>query len=103
MKLLLLIVSLVLFFGPLRRPLFGNGRARFSIPALFGFLVCFVAIVVSATMAGVPPQMAILFGVPAAFLFAALFTAEISRWCNRVFGPRQQQRPQRRPRQQPRQ
>lgn len=99
MSVLFLILLLVLFTGPFRRPLFGNGRARFSIPALFGFAASFAVIVVSATMAGVPPRMAALFGLLAAFLFAGLFAAEIGGWCNRVFGPRHQQPPPR-PRQQ---
>lgn len=89
MGVFLLIVLIVLLIGPLRRPLLHN--ARFSIPFIVGFLACFAAVFVSATMAGAPPQAVVLFGLPAAFLFACLFGAEIKKWCDGVFGPGQHQ------------
>lgn len=99
MNVFILIVIIVFLLGPLRRPLLRS--ARFTIPAMVGFLVCFAIIVASATMGGAPSEVAVLFGLPAAFLFACLFGAEIKKWCDRVFGPRQQQ--QEPPRQQGRQ
>ena len=103
MKVLLLIVSLVLFFGPLRRPLFGNGRARFSIPAMVGFIIGLGIVFFATCGLGVPSGVIILIGPLAGLVMACLFGAEIKRWCDQVFGPRQQQQPQRRPRQRPRQ
>lgn len=85
MSVFLLIVVIVLLVGPLRRPLLRN--ARFTVPALLIFLVSFAVIVASATMGGAPSQLAVLFGLPA----ACLFGAEIKKWCDRIFGPRQQQ------------
>ena len=100
MKVLLLIVFSVLFLGPLRRPLLRT--ARFSIPAMVGFVIGLGIVLFATCGLGVPSGVIILIGTLAGLVMACLFGAEIKRWCDQVFGPRQQQRPQRRPRQQPR-
>ena len=99
MKVLLLIVFSVLFLGPLRRPLLRT--ARFSIPAMVGFVIGLGIVLFATHGLGVPSGVIILIGPLAGLVMACLFGAEIKKWCEQVFGPRQQ-RPQRRPRQQPR-
>lgn len=91
MSVFFLIVLLILLLGPLRRSLLRH--ARFTVPAMIAFPVSFAIIYASATAGGAPSQAVVLFALPAAFLFACLFGAEIKRWCDRVFGPRQQQQP----------
>lgn len=95
MSVFFLIVLSILLLGPLRRPLLRPclRHARFTVPAMIAFPVSFAIIYASATAGGAPSQAVVLFALPAAFLFACLFGAEIKRWYDRVFGPRQQQQP----------
>lgn len=86
MKSLLLITVIILCLGPLRR------NARFFIPAAFGLFIGFGVGFFAARMAGLPEGLAGLVGLATAIGLACSLGEAFKRWCDRVFGPRQQQR-----------
>lgn len=86
MKILLLLLLLALFLGPLRRPYLRN--ARFSIPATVGAAGGLVLGFYLVGRAGAPPFLALV-------LAAALgvsFGEAVAGWCDKVFGPREGRR-----------
>jgi len=90
-KTAIIIVAVVLFLGPLRRPYFRN--ARFTIPATFGGLAGFLLAryVVLQNNMPLPVMNAVL---PLAVGFGMAWgTGETAKqWCDRVFGPRERRR-----------
>ena len=90
MSVFFLIIVLVLFLGPLRRPFLRN--ARFTIPATVGFFTGFGIIIMAARASGVLRGEVVLLGLLAAIVFACLFGEELKKLCDRVFGPKQQRR-----------
>ena len=86
---LLLIVLIVLFLGPLRSPLFRNWR--FTVPATVGFVFGFGVGIFAARMARLPDAAVGLVGLTVAIGLACSLGGALKGWCDKVFGPRQQQ------------
>jgi len=91
MRTAIIIVAVLLFLGPLRRPYFRN--ARFTIPATFGALAGYLLarhVVVQNNMP-TPVMNAVLpLAIAAAMALGVGETAK--EWCDRVFGRRERRR-----------
>lgn len=96
MSVFFLIVLIVLFLSPLRRPFFHHWR--FTVPATVGFIIGFGVGVFAARMARLPDAAAGLVGLVVAIGLACSLGGAFKGWCDRILGPRQQQ--QQYPRQQ---
>lgn len=90
MGIVILIIVIVLFLGPLRRPYLRNGR--FTIPATIGLFIGLGIGGVVAQLAGLPPGLAGLVGLVTGIGLACSFGEGFKKWCDRVFGRREQDR-----------
>lgn len=84
MRLLLPLVVIALFVGPLRRPILRD--ARFTIPAIAGGIAGLLLGSFLATMAGLPPPLAGLVSLVAAGALALNLGEASKDWFDRVFG-----------------
>lgn len=90
METLVLIVVIILFLGPLRRPFLRH--SRFTIPFTIGLFIGFGVGGLLAEAAGLPPELAAFVGLVMGIGFGCSLGETISNWCQRVFGRKEQDR-----------
>jgi hypothetical protein len=81
---IVLLVIVVLLFGPFRRPYLRH--ARFSIPATIGCLAGLWLGMSLAAKSGLPPIAAALLTCALAIGFAIGGGEAVKNWCDRLFG-----------------
>lgn len=90
METLVLIVVIIFFLGPLRRPFCRHGR--FTIPFTVGLFIGFGVGGLLAQAAGLPPELAALVGLVMGISLGSSLGQGFKNWCDGVFGKKEQDR-----------
>ena len=90
MRIVFLIIVIVLFVGPLRRPFLRHGR--FTIPAMIGLFIGSGIGGAVAILASLPPELGGLVGIVTGIGLGCSLGEGFKNWCDRIFGRREQDR-----------
>jgi hypothetical protein len=88
MSIVFLIIVIVLFVGPLRRPFLRHGR--FTIPCMIGIFIGLGIGAAVALLAGLPEGLAGLVGIVTGIGLGCSLGEGFKNWCDRIFGIKEQ-------------